>query len=151
MRVMMMLADSAQEVAGKLYILGGGWSIMSATPTPSAVAVHIHIPWDRANAQHSWLLELVDHDSEPVIVPGPAGEQPLRVGGNFEVGRPPGVPYGSELGISFAVTLGPIPLTPGGRYVWRLSINDETRDDWRLPFSIALAPAPPPLPGQPEE
>jgi hypothetical protein len=148
---MMLLADSAQEVNGKLYILGGGWNIIGFPPGPSAVALHIHVPWDRANAQHSWLLELLDHDSEPVTVPGPAGEQPLRVGGGFEVGRPPGVPYGSELGVSLAVTLGPLPLPAGGRFVWRLSINDETRDEWRLPFAVAAPAQAQEAPTEPDE
>jgi hypothetical protein len=144
MRVMMMLADSAQEVGGKLYILGGGWNIMGLPPSPTAVVLHIHVPWDRTNEPHTWLLELVDHDSEPVMVPGPAGEQPLRVGGNFEVGRPPGAPSGAEMGVSVAVTIGPLPLPPGGRYVWRLSINDETEDTWRLPFWVQPQPPQPP-------
>lgn len=133
----MLLCDSAQEINGKLYILGGGWNIMNLPVGPSAVALHIHVPWDRTNIQHAWLLELVDHDADPVMVPGPAGEQALRAGGAFEVGRPPGVPYGSELGVSLAVTIGPLPLVPGGRYVWRLSIDGETHEDWRLPFSVA--------------
>jgi len=138
---MMLLADSAQEMNGKLFVLGGGWNIMGG-PAPSAVAMHIHVPWDRTNIVHEWLLELVDHDSEPVMVPGPAGEQPIRVGGNFEVGRPTGVPYGSELGVSLAVNIAPLPLRPGGRYVWRLSIDGATEDAWRLPFSIATQTAP---------
>jgi hypothetical protein len=140
MRVMMLLADSAQEVNGKLYILGGGWNVMGSPPSPMAVAIHIHVPWDRTNIQHAWLLELVDHDSEPVMVPGPVGEQAVLVGGNFEIGRPPGVPYGSELGVSLAVTIGQLPLVPGGRYVWRLTLDGQTNDDWRLPFSVVAPP-----------
>lgn len=143
-----MLCDAAQELSGKLFILGGGWNVMGLPPGPTAVALHIHVPWDRTNMQHRWLLELLDHDSNPVMVPGPAGEQPVRAGGNFEVGRPPGVPIGSELGVSLAVTIGPLPLVPGGRYVWRLSINDEHRDEWRLPFSVV---SPPPIPQAADE
>lgn len=140
MRVMMLLADSAQEVNGKLYVLGGGWNILQTAPAPTAVAMHIHVPWDRTNMQHRWRLELLDGDGEPVLVPGPLGEQPLVAEGAFEVGRPPGITPGSELGVSMALTIGPVPLTPGGRYVWRLTIGDETRDDWRLPFSVAGTP-----------
>ena len=49
MKVTMLLADVAQAVAGKLYVLGGGWSMMGSGPTPSALAVKIDIPWDQAN------------------------------------------------------------------------------------------------------
>jgi len=66
-----MLADSAQEVGGKLYILGGGWSITGPDPVPMAIALKLEVPWDRTNEQHSLLLELVDEDGNPVIVPGP--------------------------------------------------------------------------------
>ena len=42
----LMLADSAQEVGGKLYILGGGWSVTGPVVPPSAVAIKIDVPWD---------------------------------------------------------------------------------------------------------
>ena len=32
MKVTMLLADSAQAIEGKLYILGGGWSITGPDP-----------------------------------------------------------------------------------------------------------------------
>ena len=35
-----------------------------------------------------------------------------------------------------AVNIGPLPLPPRGRYEWRCHINDETREDWRLAFSV---------------
>ena len=43
-----MLADSAQAVGGKLYILGGGWS-RSAGAAPFAIAAKIEVPWDEAS------------------------------------------------------------------------------------------------------
>jgi hypothetical protein len=43
------------------------------------------------------------------------------------------------LDAAFAIALGPIPLAPGGRYVWQLSINGETREDWRVAFSTRAA------------
>ena len=135
---MMMLADAAQENGGKLYVIGGGWNVLHG-PSPTAVVLLIHVPWDRANLTHEWLLELLDHDHEPIVVPGPAGEQDVLIGGNFEVGRPPGVPYGSELPVSLAVSIAPLPLAPG-RYVWRLKIDGETDENWRLPFSILATP-----------
>jgi hypothetical protein len=38
--------------------------------------------------------------------------------------------------------VGPLPLPPGGRYEWRLSINQESHEDWRLPFSTRSVPEP---------
>ena len=150
MRATMLLADFAQAAEGKLYIVGGGWNVMGIGST-SAVAIHIHVPWDETNRQHQWRLELIDSDDQPVVVPGPVGEQPIVVEGGFEVGRPPGVALGSEQGVSLAVNIGPLALVPGGRYVWRLWINGNTDENWRLPFSVAQPPpgVQPPLFQQP--
>ena len=37
----MLLADSAQEVNGKLYVLGGGWSVINSGPGMFSVAVYL--------------------------------------------------------------------------------------------------------------
>lgn len=131
----MMLADSAQAVEGKLYILGGGWSITGPDPIPSAIAVKIEVPWDEANRKHVLKLVLSDEDGHPVRVPTPAGDVPVEMGTDFEVGRPPGLKPGTALDFVFAVNIGPLPLAPDGRYVWRLSIDDKTDQDWELVFS----------------
>jgi hypothetical protein len=139
MKVTMLLADSAQAVGGKLYILGGGWSITRADPpSPSALAIKIEVPWDQANVRHTCRIELVDSDFVPVMVPSQTGElEPLALDPAFEVGRPPGVKPGTPLDFTFAINFGPLPLDPGTRYEWRLSINGQADDDWRVAFSTA--------------
>jgi hypothetical protein len=140
-KVTMMLADSAQEVGGKLYILGGGWSITGPDPVPMAIALKLEVPWDRTNEQHSLLLELLDDDGNPVMVEGPEehGQVPLQVTGDFEAGRPPGIKPGTPIDSALAVNFGPLPLEPGRRYQWRLSIDGETDEDWTLGFSTRRA------------
>src|SRR4051812_35570821 len=102
MRVTMMLADAAQEVGGKLYILGGGWSVTGPQPTPHAVAVKVDVPWTAANTKHHFRLSLMSADGAPVLVPGPEGDaQPVRIEGDFETGRPPGLPAGTDLDFVF--------------------------------------------------
>jgi len=136
----MMLADAAQAADGKLNILGGGWNITGPDPNPSAIAIYAEVSWDLANMQHRWRLELMNSDGEPVMVPTPMGEQALVIEGVLEVGRPPGVTPGTGLGVPLAINLGPIPLPPGGRYEWRLTIGDQSDENWRLPFSTRPAP-----------
>ncbi len=143
MKVTMLLADAAQAVAGKLFILGGGWSITGPNPVPSAIALKIEVPWDQANRRHDVVLELLNADGQEIRLPTPQGEQPVAVRGQFEVGRPPGLAPGTPLDATVAVNVGPLPLPPGGRYLWRLSINGETREDWQVAFSTRPA-----LPGQ---
>ena len=136
MRVTLLLADSAQAVGGKLYILGGGWSLGGPGPIPMAIATKIAVPWSDANVRHTMKLALLTEDDQPVKVPGPAGpEQTVEIKGEFEVGRPPGLTPGTELDAVFAVNLPPLSLAPGG-YVWRCSINGESKDDWKLTFSV---------------
>jgi hypothetical protein len=86
--------------------------------------------------EHRWRLELLDADGDAVMLPSPLGtDQAVVIEGQFEVGRPPGVTPGTGLGLPLAINLGPIPLPPAGRYEWRLTIDDQTDENWRLPFS----------------
>ena len=136
MKVTMLLADAAQAAEGKLYILGGGWSVTGPAPTPSAVALYIQIPWDQTNVKHHFRLDLVDSDGQQVELEGPDGSQePVVIDGDFEVGRPAGVKPGIPIDMPLALTIGPLPLADGSRYEWRLSIDERTDEDWRLPFS----------------
>jgi hypothetical protein len=142
MKVTMLLADAAQQVGGKLYILGGGWSITGPAPVPTAIAIKIEIPWDEANRQHQLLIQLVDADGQPVQV----GGNPIQIHGQFEAGRPAGLAPGTPLDAALAINLSPLPLPPGRRYVWRLSINGDTHEDWQTAFTVRAGPAPPPAP-----
>jgi hypothetical protein len=151
MKVTMLLADSAQAVEGKLYILGGGWSIIGPTPTPMAIAMKIEVPWTEANIAHRLRLALFDEDGRPVLVPTPTGEQPFEIHIPFEVGRPPGLRTGTPLDLPLAINLAPLPLRPNSRYVWRCFINDQTSDEWQVSFSTRPDPAQSQLPPPPEE
>ena len=142
-RVEFAQGDSVSAAEGKLYILGGGWSITGPDPTPSAIAAYIQVPWDRTNVEHTFRLDLVDSDGGPVLLEtDEGGEDPVAIEGAFEVGRPPGVKPGTSIDVPLAITVGPLPLPPGGRYEWRLSINEEGHEDWRLPFSTRSVPLP---------
>lgn len=87
----MMLADTAQEVGGKLYILGGGWSVTGPEVGPMALAIKIDVPWNSANQRHKFDVMLLGEDGQPPEMLGPEGQVPgeVRFSGDFEVGRPP--------------------------------------------------------------
>lgn len=131
----MMLCDAAQVADGKLYILGGGWSMTGPDPVPSAVALKIEVDWNEADRAHHWELFLEDADGRPVLVPTPDGSQPVEVRGEFTVSRPPTVPEGSPIDVALAVNMGPIPLPPGARYAWRLTIDGEALPGADLRFT----------------
>lgn len=119
------LADSAN---GTLNMLGAGWSQTGSPTSPQAVALLIKIPWDRANEKLPILVELRGADGNPVVLPGPAGAQPLRAEAEIEVGRPPGVQAGVSLEASFALNFPPLPLPPG-RYQWWVDVAGDVETE----------------------
>lgn len=135
----MLLADAAQSVEGKLYILGGGWSVSGPQPTPMAVALKIDVPWDQTNRRHAWSLGLVDADGQPLLLQTPEGPQGVQITGEFEVGRPAGLPPGTPIDVALAVQTGPLPLPPGGRYTWKLTIDGRTEESWQVSFTTRSA------------
>ena len=139
MRVTMMLADAAQAVNGKLYVLGGGWSVIGPDPSPMAIVVKLDVPWDQSNVRHQWQLELVDADGQAVMLGGPEAQAPVQVASDFELGRPAGLKPGTPLDLALAINIGPLPLAPGNRFVWRLSIDGATHEDWQLAFTTRAA------------
>jgi len=144
----MLLADAAQEVGGKLFILGGGWSQTGPDPSPFAIAIKLEVPWDRANHPYKLLLELLDADGEPVQLPvGPEGPPgPIRLEMNFEAGRPPGLPPGTPLDGAMAINFSPLPLDTGRRYQWRLTVDGRDDEDWTLGFNVRPRPIVPSAP-----
>lgn len=140
MKATMLLADFAQVLQGKLYIMGGGWSITGPQPSLSAIALKLEVPWTQTNRQHEFKVELIDADGRPVMVPGPEGTAPAVMAGHFEVGRPPGMAAGTPLDMPLALTIGPMPLAPG-RYVWKLFIDGASDDDWEAAFTVRAASA----------
>jgi hypothetical protein len=131
----MMLADSAQVADGKIYMLGGGWSLTGPGPTPSAVVIKIDIDRHETAQSHYWELFLEDSDGRPVFVDSPDGLQTVEVRGEFTVGNPPDLLEGVPVDLPIAINVPPLPLPPAGRYTWRLVINGETPDGGTVSFS----------------
>lgn len=78
----LILADKAQALDGKLYMLGGGFDRISSdlsSPVPFSVAVGVLVPWGETNRPHSLQITLEDEDSRAL--------QSLQA--EFRVGRPP--------------------------------------------------------------
>ena len=135
-----LLADYAVVADGKLTVVGGGWSQTGPDPSSFAIALLIQVPWDQANTVHTFSVELLDADGAPVVAEADEGDEPVVFGGEFEVGRPPGIKPGTPLDFPVAVTSTPMPLEPG-RYEWRLTIDGEARADWTLPFTVRAGEA----------
>lgn len=135
MKATILLADYAEVINNKLYIMGGGWSVVNQKTGPTAIALKLEVPWNETNRKHSLKLELLDSDFHSVTVQTPAGELPLVINGDFEVGRPAGLIQGVPLDLVAAFNIGSISLLPGKRYIWKLSIGGESSDQWQVTFS----------------
>lgn len=140
MNVTMMLCDAAQVADGKLYILGGGWSLTGPDPVPSAVALKIDVGWHEAEVAHHWELFLEDADGRPILVETPEGQQPVEVRGEFTVNHPPDVPEGSPIDVALAVNLGPLPLPAATRFVWRVVIDGDSLPGAQVSFTTRPTP-----------
>ncbi len=138
----MILADAAQVADGKLYILGGGWSVTGPEPTPSAVAIKVGVDTPEFAATHHWELFLEDADGQPVAFETPEGPQFVEVRGDFSVAPPGDVPDGTPVDVPIAINFGPIPLAEGARYSWRLVVDGETLPGGLVSFTTRPARTP---------
>jgi len=135
MQVTMMLCDYAQVADGKLYINGGGWSLVDSHTPPSAIAMLVMVPWDRAGTPLQLDLSLIDEDGHPVVQQVDDAVNPLHIGVRLEVERPAAQPAGVPIDVPMALGIPPLQLRPFGRFAWQLSTDGQHREDWNLSFS----------------
>ncbi len=136
MRVTLLLCDAAQVVGGKLYILGGGWNLLRARPghpSPMALAMSVVVPWNATNERHVFRACLLNEDGQPVMTPD---QKPLEIGGEFELGRPPGTKPGASFNVPLAIQIA-FPLEPGS-YRWEVAMDGTTMAE----ESFTVVPAP---------
>jgi hypothetical protein len=137
-QAIVLLCDHAEAFNGKLYTMGAGWSnVLAAQPLSFTVAVRIAVPWTAANKQHHILLGLETEDGTLVMSEDQPEEQ-VRIEGDFEVGRPPGLKPGTDLVNVLAVPFSNLDLAAGGYAVVlridgteiaRATFNVERKDD----------------------
>jgi hypothetical protein len=118
-----MICDYAEAINGKFYVTGGGWNVCPPGPRNMSVLVWAMVPWAEANVKHQLRLILLDDDGKVVEL----GEPPAQVvqAGEFEVGRPPGVPAGTELDFKMVFGFGGLPLETDKGYRWQVEIDGE--------------------------
>lgn len=121
-----LLADAAQVVDNRLYVLGGGWTMTGPHPVPFAVALRMRFPVEVASGPHTWELSLHEHET------GLPLESP-RFSGSFELTGEPG-PDTPAAEIPLAITAEPLGLAPG-RYVWRLAVDGVHKRHWSAEFT----------------
>jgi hypothetical protein len=108
-----LLADKAEGINGKLYILGGGWDRIFPHTLPSIVTYDVVISLRfTKEEQGDQILQVVLEDQEGGRVLGP-------------LGGPISLPDGSQGGRVQVVLGGPFPVQRYGTYRWVVSVNDK--------------------------
>jgi hypothetical protein len=128
----LILADGAQVAGGKLYLLGGGWDILTVnTGFPvdqhAAIAAAFKVPWNETNQPHNIELAIEDED----------GTEKLKVAGQVEVGRPPGILPGQDQRAQIAIDF-TMKLERPGSYVVIARIDGT--EGRRVPFRVLAGP-----------
>ena len=131
----LLVADRAEAVSGKLYLLGGGWDRITLAQFPGPanfdVALGVLVGYTETNERHQFALTLEDDDNRVVLGP---------VDGQFELGRPAGLKPAQAQRFIVAVR-GPFPLPGPGCYHWVVTLDG--RPAGRTTFWADAAPAPP--------
>ena len=115
----LMLADEAQVVNNKLYIMGGGWDVLTVNTTfpvnqHLSVAVSFLVPWSETNRKHNFEVDILHED----------GGSLAKMGGQFEVGRPAGIPVGSDQRSQIAASMN-LEIPRPGVYAIKTRIEGE--------------------------
>jgi len=137
----LLLADSAQAVDGKLYVLGGAWNLLRFPEFPASlmvgIAVAIDVEWAETNQRHHLDIHFEDPQGNAMDP---------RIGADFEAGRPPGGVPGTELRIVMAVN-GPVAIPAPGDYAAVASIGGLELARSRFQALRAAPPVVAPAPG----
>jgi hypothetical protein len=125
-----LLAEHAEVIHGKLYLMGGGWENITVqdfgAPVVLPLAVSILVPWPATNRPHTVDISIQSADAAVLA----------EVGRRLTVGRPADIEPGTSQR-SMMVLRVPVTLPGLGRYVAIASINGTP--DARVAFR-ALAP-----------
>jgi hypothetical protein len=125
-----MLADRAEVMNGKLYLMGGAWDRLHLAnlgqPIPIFLAFSAVVPYTETDDDHKVTVMISDAD-------GTAIAPPLTVG--FKTGRPPQLERGASQRLPFAVEA-VLKFPAYGSYTVRASIDGRTESDRALTFWV---------------
>lgn len=117
----MLLADRAEAVNGKLYMVGGGFDRVGLVQIPGPadfdVAVGVLVGYNETNVPHRIELALEDEDNKPIQA---------AIQAQFEIGKPAGMKLGQAQRFQL-VLRGPFAIPKAGAYHWAVSLDGERK------------------------
>ncbi len=129
----LILADRAEVINGKLYMMGGGWDRLNlldvSQPVGFALAIGVLIPWSALYRDHRLRIALEDED----------GVQLTELRAAMNIGAPAEVTIGQSFRAMFALNVGWKLPGPG---TYRVVAGVDDGDEKRVALHVALAQPP---------
>jgi hypothetical protein len=131
----LLLAEGAEAVNGKIYILGGGVDLHNGVSFPTAlkvdIALGVLVSWGETNQKIDLKVRVVDEDDV----------EAFTVGAEMTVGRPPQAKPGQDIRSLIAIR-GPFPLSKPGAYKAVMLLNGAPQEP---PFRFWVQQIPMPV------
>ncbi len=136
-----MLADAAQVQGGKLYVLGGGFSTITARRLPAvhpsiSVVLVAEVGPEERHRDLNLSIRLVDEDGQPIRVVTADGSEgdPVEAKGRLRIGAPPNLPPGAPSSVPLVSPFRNLRFAEAKGYVF-LVLHDDV-ELTRLPVRI---------------
>lgn len=133
-----LLADAVQASQGKLFVLGGGWDVLTVRSLPArhpsmGIGLRVRVPWGWPGDSVRLDVELQDEDGKSVLPGSLSAPVPVR--------RPDHLPEGQDLTVVRALTFTNVIFRNEGAYSFVVSIDGEVKE--RLRFMVRVRQAKP--------
>ncbi len=130
----LMLADRAEVLNNKLYMMGGAWdhvSVVEGRPVGCSFALAFLVPWTATDMLHRFRIEIADGDLALTL---------YTLEGAFNAGRPPQLQPGHAQRLIVAPESITIEFPKAGDYVIRVLLDGQVKKT--AGFRVDFRPAP---------
>lgn len=131
-----LLADAVQASQGKLFVLGGGWDVLTVRSLPArhpsmGIGLRVRVPWGWPGESVRLDVELQDEDGKSVLPGSLSAPVPVR--------RPDHLPEGQDLTVVRALTFTNVVFRDEGAYSFVVSIDGEVKERLRFMVRVRVA------------
>ncbi len=126
-----LLADAVQASRGKLFILGGGWDVLTVRTFPArhpsmGIGLRLRVPWGWPGDTLQLDVELQDQDGASVLPGTLKAPVPVR--------RPAHLPEGQDVSLVRALTFTNVVFRKEGAFSFVISVDGDVKE--RLRFLV---------------
>lgn len=129
-----LLSDKSEALNGKLYVVGGGWNLLSFPTLPQqfgfSIGLGIDVSWNETNQRHRLQVSVENPDGERL-------GDPFAL--EFETGRPPGAVQGQDQRLVMSLDTEQV-FQMHGPHAVVVSVNDD--EIGRSRFQVIRVPSP---------